>query len=80
VVPRDAVIDTGRVKYVFVQTSENTFEPRMVETGTLSDDEWEIRSGVSDGERVVSRGAFMVDSESRLRAALAPAPSGGTHP
>jgi membrane fusion protein, copper/silver efflux system len=80
VVPRDAVIDTGRVRYVFVKTSESTFEPRTVETGALTDDEWEIRSGVSDGEHVVSRGTFMVDSESRLRAALVPSTSGGSHP
>ncbi len=69
--PRDAVIDTGAARYVFVQTGEGTFEPRTVRLGALFEDRWEVLDGVLEGERVVSRGTFMVDSESRLRAALA---------
>ena len=70
-VPRDAVIDTGLERYVFVQTSEGSFSPRLVRTGALTGDRWEVLGGLREGERVVSRGTFMVDSESRLRAALA---------
>lgn len=70
-VPRDAVIDTGLERYVFVQTGEGAFAPRLVRTGALTADRWEVLEGLREGERVVSRGTFMVDSESRLRAALA---------
>jgi membrane fusion protein, copper/silver efflux system len=70
-VPRDAVIDTGLERYVFVQTGDATFAPRRVRVGALTGDRWEVLDGLRDGERVVSRGTFMVDSESRLRAALA---------
>jgi hypothetical protein len=38
----------------------------------LPEDELEIRSGVHAGEKVVSGAAFLLDSESRLRASLAP--------
>lgn len=70
-VPRDAVIDTGLEQYVFVQTGEATFAPRRVRVGALTGDRFEVLDGLTAGERVVSRGTFMVDSESRLRAALA---------
>ncbi len=74
VVPRDAVIDTGLARYVFVERSEDTFAPVKVETGGLMGEEREILSGLEVGWRVVSRGAFMIDSESRLQASLTPKP------
>jgi len=70
-VPRDAVIDTGSARYVFVHRDAQSFEPRTIHTGALLGERWEVLDGLSEGERVVSRGAFLVDSESRLRAALA---------
>ena len=74
VVPRDAVLDTGRVARVFVER-DGTFEPRVVEVGALVGEQREVIRGLAEGERVVSRGAFVVDAESRLEAALAPAAS-----
>lgn len=70
-VPRDAVIDTGTARYVFVQRDAQSFDPRTIRTGALLGERWEVLDGLTEGERVVSRGAFLVDSESRLRAALA---------
>lgn len=73
-VPRDAVIDTGRGAYVFVDEGEGRFRAAPVELGAvLPDDEIEIRRGIADQESVVSGAAFLIDSESRLRAAVAPA-------
>ncbi|HEY6079549.1 MAG TPA: efflux RND transporter periplasmic adaptor subunit [Polyangiaceae bacterium] len=72
-VPRDAVIDTGTAAYVFVDEGAGRFRAAPVETGSvLPNDELEIRRGVSEHERVVSGAAFLLDSESRLRAAIAP--------
>jgi Cu(I)/Ag(I) efflux system membrane fusion protein len=72
-VPRDAVIDTGRARYVFVDEGDGHFRAAPVEIGpALADDEIEIRRGVQAQERVVSGAAFLLDSESRLRAAVAP--------
>lgn len=77
-VPRDAVIDTGLRRYVFVEREPGTFEAREVELGALvregSAESREIVRGLEAGEVVVSRGAFVLDSESRLEAALAPHP------
>lgn len=76
-IPRDAVIDTGRQQYVFVERGNGLFEPRAVRVGSLVGERWEVLEGLVEGERVVTRGAFMVDSESRLRAALASMPAAG---
>jgi len=66
-VPVDAVIDSGEEQRVFVQGGNGTFEPRKVETGWRSGDRVQIVKGLSEGERVVVSGTFLVDSESRLR-------------
>ena len=66
-VPVDAVIDSGRQQRVFVERSPGMFEPRQVRVGWRSGDRVEIVEGLSEGERVVSSGTFLVDSESRLK-------------
>lgn len=70
-VPADAVLDSGLRKTVFVDAGDGYFEPRRVESGRRIGDRVEIRSGLMDGERVVTAGNFLLDSESRLRAATA---------
>lgn len=72
VVPRDAVIDTGARRYVFVEREGGLFEPREVVLGGLSGDDRVITGGLEEGERVVARGTFVLDSESRLSSALSP--------
>lgn len=69
--PLDAVLDSGARKVVFVALGDGKFEPREVETGPAAGEMVEIRRGLEAGEEVVSGAAFLVDSESRLRAALA---------
>jgi membrane fusion protein, copper/silver efflux system len=70
-VPADAVLDSGRRKTVFVERGEGFFEPRQVETGRRFDDQVEILDGLLPGEQVVVSSNFLIDSESRLKAAVA---------
>jgi Cu(I)/Ag(I) efflux system membrane fusion protein len=84
-VPEDAVIDTGLRQVVFVELEPGTFEPRDVQVGLRGAGRVVILSGVGEGERVATRANFLLDSESKLRAALqaaqAPAsPAGATAP
>lgn len=65
-VPADAVIDSGLKKTVFVEKGSGVFEPREVQTGAGFDGQVQIVRGLRDGERIVTSGAFMVDSETRL--------------
>ncbi|MCC6341510.1 MAG: efflux RND transporter periplasmic adaptor subunit [Bryobacterales bacterium] len=67
VVPQDAVLDTGERKTVFVDRGEGNFEPREVETGEHIDGRIAILKGLKQGERIVTSGVFLIDSESRLR-------------
>ena len=70
IVPRDAVMDTGIRKIVFVQKDEGTFEPREIQTGMETDDGFEVKSGLKEGMRIVVSGNFLLDSESRVQAGL----------
>lgn len=74
-VPRDAVVDLGTVQYAFVEEAVGLFAPRVVQAGPLIGEERAVLKGLAAGERVVSRGAFVLDSESRLQAAVAPRPA-----
>ncbi len=66
-VPADSVIDLGQQKIVYVTRSETTFEPRIVQTGWRLGGRVQITAGLQPGERVVTSGNFLVDSESRMR-------------
>jgi Cu(I)/Ag(I) efflux system membrane fusion protein len=69
-VPADALVETGESQYVFLSMPGGRFEPRKVQVGARAGDRVQILSGVSAGETVVTTANFLVDSESRLRAAL----------
>lgn len=68
-VPEQAVVDTGDAQIVFVEKEDGHMEPRDVETGYIADGFYEIFSGLSEGETVISSANFLIDSESRFRAA-----------
>jgi len=63
----DAVIDSGTKKRVFVALGGGQYELREVDTGWQEGDRVEIRGGLKAGERVVTAGAFLLDSESRMK-------------
>jgi membrane fusion protein, copper/silver efflux system len=68
-VPADAIIDSGLRKTVFVNRGNGYFEPRRVETGWRVGDQVEIVKGLSPGDRIVTSGNFLIDSESRMKLA-----------
>ncbi|MFV0415608.1 MAG: efflux RND transporter periplasmic adaptor subunit [Chthoniobacterales bacterium] len=70
--PRSAVIDTGIRKVAFVSLGKGSFEPREVQTGITTDlGLVQILSGLSPGEKVVTSGQFLLDSEANMREAIA---------
>jgi hypothetical protein len=68
-VPLDAVIDTGLRQVVFVDKGDGLFEPREIKTGARGDERVAVLEGVAEGEKVVVKANFLIDSESRFRAA-----------
>ncbi|MEW5900649.1 MAG: efflux RND transporter periplasmic adaptor subunit [Acidobacteriota bacterium] len=69
-VPASAVLDSGTRKLVFIDRGEGYFEPREVKLGIRAGDFYEVIAGLQEGERVVTSANFLVDSESKLKAAI----------
>lgn len=70
-VPEIAVLRSGERNTVFLANTDGTFEPREVRLGLRSHDgRYEVLAGLAGGERVVTSGQFMLDSESQLREAI----------
>jgi Cu(I)/Ag(I) efflux system membrane fusion protein len=70
VVPSEALVDTGEIQYVFVSKGGGRFEPRRVRAGWSGGGRVAVLEGLAEGERVVTTANFLLDSESRLRAAI----------
>ena len=70
VIPDSAIMNTGLRQVVFVGIGEDRFEPREVKVGYRSGGMAQVISGIGQGEKVVVRANFLLDSESRLRAAI----------
>lgn len=68
-VPEDAILITGKQNIAWVQTSgeTNKFEARHITTGVKFDGKVQVLSGLSEGEKVVASGGFLLDSERQLR-------------
>lgn len=69
-VPREAIMDTGTRKIVFLQLENGRIRPAEIRTGLSNEDYTQVLSGVSQGDAVVVSGNFLIDSESKLKAAL----------
>jgi multidrug efflux pump subunit AcrA (membrane-fusion protein) len=70
-IPDTAVLRSGEKNTVFVAVDGGHFEPRDVTLGARSENNMlEVLSGVNAGEKVVTSGQFMLDSESQLREAI----------
>jgi Cu(I)/Ag(I) efflux system membrane fusion protein len=67
VVPASAVMSTGKRNIVWVEVAENAFEPREVRVGVAGGTLVEITGGLSEGEKVVTSGGYLLESESQLR-------------
>lgn len=80
VVPRSALLLTGRRTVVWIRTGENQFEPRDVRPGMSDDQRIEILSGLVEGDSVVIHGGFLLDSESALQSPSSTAASKGNTP
>jgi Cu(I)/Ag(I) efflux system membrane fusion protein len=79
-VPETAVIDTGSRKVVYVEAEPGVYEAHAVVLGPRSGDRFPVLEGLDPGEKVVAKGAFLIDAESRLNPTTTPAPPGGVKP
>jgi Cu(I)/Ag(I) efflux system membrane fusion protein len=68
-VPEEAVLDSGEKQLVFVAREGGYFEPRTVQLGAKVGNLYIVESGLKAGEKIVTSGNFLIDSESRLKSA-----------
>jgi Cu(I)/Ag(I) efflux system membrane fusion protein/cobalt-zinc-cadmium efflux system membrane fusion protein len=72
IVPASAVLHSGERDLVFIDLGRGRFEPREIVPGVRGEgDRLQVLRGVAPGEAVVTQAQFMLDSESRLREAVA---------
>ena len=80
-VPDMAVLRSGEQNTVFVALDGGRFEPRAVTLGAAAENGMQqILGGLKEGERIVTSGQFMLDSESQLREAIQKMLKPGTAP
>jgi len=65
--PIDAVLRDSKGATVWIKTGVNTFANKMVQTGLETDDRIEITSGMQPGDKVVTSGAYLLESEYRFK-------------
>ena len=69
-IPLEALIRTGRQERVIIALGEGRFEAREVRSGIESGDWVEIVEGLKPGEKVVTSGQFLIDSEASFKASV----------
>lgn len=69
-VPKDSVIDSGERRIVFVVHDGEHFMPQEIRTGAELEDSYVVEEGLKDGDMVVSSASFLLDAESKLKAAI----------
>lgn len=69
-VAETALLRTSRTAFVYRQQQDGRFEPVEVETGAAGGGFVQVLSGLKPGDKVVTSGNFLVDSESSLAGAL----------
>ncbi len=69
--PESAVIDSGSMQVVYVETMPGMFDGVTVKLGPRVGDLFPVREGLKSGQRVATSGAFLIDAETRLNPSLA---------
>lgn len=82
-IPRSAVLDSGQ-PLAYVERANGSYEPRPLVIGLRGDRDLEVKSGLAEGERVVTQGALLLDAQAQLHqlvrpevAPLVPPPTAG---
>jgi Cu(I)/Ag(I) efflux system membrane fusion protein len=65
-VPSEALIRTGKRTLVMLALDKGRYRPAEVQIGRESGDDTEILAGLSEGEKIVASGQFLIDSEASL--------------
>jgi len=70
VVPRSTIVNTGEHTLVYLAKGNGVFEAHSVQLGAVADDYYPVLAGLHGGERVVTEGNFLLDSQTRISGAM----------
>ena len=65
-VPKEAVLDLGVDKIVFVKT-KNVLKPKKIVIGAKTEKETEVKQGLSSSDEIAANAQYLVDSESFIK-------------
>ena len=66
VIPRAAIIDTGKRKVVWIKVGPNDYRAKIIQTGYESEGYVAVRKGLKEGDEVVVEGNFLLDAQAQL--------------
>ena len=66
IVPRSAVIDTGKRKVIWMKVSERQYQAKLVKTGFEAEGFIQIIAGLEENDQVVMEGNFLLDAQAQL--------------
>jgi Cu(I)/Ag(I) efflux system membrane fusion protein len=69
-VPEQSVIHSGKRDVVVLSLGNGKFKSVNVKLGTLSDNYYEVKEGLNEGDMIVTSSQFLIDSESNLQAGM----------
>ncbi len=72
-VPRSAVLSTGGAPVAYVEHAPGNYEARALRLGRVGDELVEVTAGLAEGERVVTQGNLLLDSQSQIAGVARPA-------
>lgn len=67
VVPKSAVILSGKKAIVWVEKKPKIYIPKEVKLGKSNNEFFPVISGLSENEKIVTSGGFLLDSESQIK-------------
>jgi len=67
VVPREAVVFSGKNRIVFLDLGEGRLQARKITTGDSNGNFIEVLDGLNHGDLIVSSGNFLIASESKMK-------------
>lgn len=66
-IPKEAVLPTGKSNLVYKKYENQQFSPSKVQLGFQSEEWAEVLSGLQEGDEIVSKANFLLDSETKLK-------------
>ncbi len=66
-IPEDAVLHTGLSDLVYVIDKDNKLQPRLVTLGKKAGAEYQVLTGLTEGETITRGSNFLIDSEAKIK-------------